>query len=438
MPQLNDAALPEQLIDFIRKSPTAFHAVHTITEMLETHGFIGLAENADWKLTPGGKYYVVRSGSAVIAFTLPAGAHSGFQVIACHSDSPQLKIKESPEISVEGKYTKLNVERYGGMLCAPWFDRPLSAAGRVVVEADGRLESRLVDLDEDALLLPSLAIHMDRNANENHSYNIQKDMLPLCGCGQVDFTAMIAKAAGTEPSAVMGMDVFVYDRTPGTVWGAAKEFLSAPRLDDLECVFGALQGLLHGEESENINVLCVFDNEEVGSTTRQGAASTFLKDTLQHVTEALGGTERDYRRAVAAGFMISADNGHALHPNYPEKSDPVHRPVVNGGLLIKHSANQKYTTDAVSDAFIRVLCRRAGVAAQHYFNRSDMPGGSTLGNISGTQLPFATVDVGLPQLAMHSPYETVGVKDLQDWAALCGCFYGSTVQLRDDGCYDLK
>ena len=351
----------KKLLKFIEKSPTAFQAVAEMTKRLEKEGFEELKEEKHWKLKQGGNYYVTRNHSAIIAFSIPEKPVWKFHIMASHSDSPSLKIKENPEIEVENAYIKLNVERYGGMILSPWFDRPLFSDK----EGKGR------------------------------------------------FMETVAEAADVKTEDILGHDLFLYDRTPGALWGINEEFVSAPRLDDLQCAFSSLEGFLQGERKESIAVHCVLDNEEVGSSTRQGAASTFLKDTLMRINMGLGRTQEEYYMALADSFMISADNAHALHPNHTDKTDPVNRPVLNEGIVIKYNANQKYCTDGVSAAIFKDICHRAKVPYQTFVNRSDMAGGSTLGNISNTQVPMKTVDIGLAQLAMHSVYETTGAKDTE-------------------------
>ena len=335
--------------------------------------------------------------------------------MASHSDSPMFKIKENPEIEAEGHYVKLNVEKYGGMLCAPWFDRPLSVAGRLVVKDGEQIVTKLVDVKKDLVMIPSLAIHMNRDANNGVPFNPQKELLPLYGDENAKGTFMeqMAALAGVARKDILAHDLYVYSRTPGTVWGASGEYISCGRLDDLQCAFSSLEGFLQAQDGESIPLHCVFDNEEVGSSTRQGAASTFLKDTLMRINMGLGRTQEEYYMALADSFMISADNAHALHPNHTDKTDPVNRPVLNEGIVIKYNANQKYCTDGVSAAIFKDICHRAKVPYQTFVNRSDMAGGSTLGNISNTQVPMKTVDIGLAQLAMHSVYETTGAKDTE-------------------------
>ena len=413
--------ISEQLIEFIDKSPTCFHAVKTMSDMLRGEGFTELREDQKWHIEKGGRYFVTRNGSSLIAFTIPEQDMKGMRIMASHSDSPTFKIKEDPEMEADGHYIKLNVERYGGMICAPWFDRPLSVAGRVIVRnssgnsASGALRTVLVNVDRDLLMIPNLAIHMNREVNDGYKYNAQKDMLPLYGdiTAKDTFMKVIADAAGTAPEDILGYDLFLYNRQSASIWGASGEFLSSGRLDDLQCAFSSLKGFLAGEKKEYMAVHCVLDNEEVGSGTKQGAASTFLYDTLTRAHESLGLTREDYLIHLADSFMVSADNAHAVHPNHTDKADPVNRPYLNGGIVIKFNASQKYCTDGVSAAMFREICQRADVPVQTFVNRSDMAGGSTLGNISNTQVALNTVDIGLPQLAMHSPYETAGIKDTE-------------------------
>ncbi|HJC63514.1 MAG TPA: M18 family aminopeptidase [Candidatus Blautia merdavium] len=403
----------EELLAFIQKSPTCFHAVAAMKEILEAEGYGELREEDRWNLEKGGKYYVTRNDSALIAFAIPKEEAKGYRIMASHSDSPTFKIKENPEMEAEGRYVKLNVERYGGMICAPWFDRPLSVAGRVVVKEGEEIVSKLVDVDRDLLMIPNLAIHMNREVNDGYKFNAQKDMLPLYGMSSAKgtFLKTVAEAAGVKEEEILGHDLFLCNRQEGTVWGAEEAFVSSARLDDLQCAFSSLKGFLAGKKEKYIAVHCVLDNEEVGSGTKQGAASTFLRDVLVRINSGLGQDQEDYLRRLAGSFMVSADNAHAVHPNYGEKADPVNRPCMNEGIVIKHSANQKYCTDGVSAAVFKDLCKRAGVPFQTFTNRSDILGGSTLGNISTTQVAVNAVDIGLAQLAMHSPYETAGVKD---------------------------
>lgn len=431
--------LTEELLDFIRNSPSCFHVIENMKQILKADGYLPLSESEPWTLEKGGKYFVVRNGSSLIAFRIPENDPQSFQMIASHSDSPCFKIKENPEMEAAGHYIKLNVEKYGGMLMAPWFDRPLSAAGRVIVRDGSRIVSRLVNIDRDLLMIPSLAIHMNRSVNDGIKYNVQKDLLPVYGdeTAKGSFFRQIADAAGVEEEQILGHDLFLYSRTPGSIWGANREFFSSGRLDDLQCAFSSLKGFLAARESLCIPLHCVFDSEEVGSGTKQGAASTFLYDTLANICEALGWSMAEYRRMLSRSLMLSADNAHGVHPSYPDKACPTNRPCLNGGIVIKYNAAQKYTTDGITAALFKEICRRADVPWQVYTNRSDIPGGSTLGNISNTKVALNTVDIGLAQLAMHSPYETAGVKDTDYLVRAAQEFFGTTVVLDRDGAYHL-
>lgn len=430
----------QELIHFLDNSPTCFQATANFKGMLKESGYQELLECEKWEITPEGKYFVTRNDSSIIAFAVPKKDFAGFQMICSHCDSPSFKIKENAEMDADGKYTKLNVERYGGMLYSAWFDRPLSVAGRVVIRTEAGIETRLVDIDRDLLMIPNVAIHMNREVNDGYKYNPQKDLLPVLGAADAkgSFLKLVAENAGVKEEDILSTDLFLYNRVKGTVWGANEEFLSAGRLDDLQCAFASMKGFLEAENKESIPVCAVFDNEEVGSSTKQGAASTFLKDTLKRLNRALGRNDEDYLSAVANSFMISADNAHAVHPNHPEAADPVNRPAMNEGIVIKYNANQRYTTDAVSAAVFKLFCERVNVPYQSFTNRSDMAGGSTLGNIANTKVSLNTVDIGLPQLAMHSSYETAGTKDTEYFCRVAKEFFSCAVKMMSSGKYEIR
>lgn len=410
-----DKKISQEMTAFLKACPTAFHAVQRISGELEADGYQRLEESRRWTLDPGGKYYVTRNASSILAFHIGEDPFDySFNIAASHSDFPTFKVKEQAELGVRKKYVQLNTEGYGGMICASWFDRPLSVAGRVIVKENGQFVTKLVKVDRDLVLIPSLAIHMNRKVNEGYAYNKQVDLLPLFGGGESgwgDFRRLIAAEAGVPADAIYGSDLYLYNRQEPSIWGAREEFVSAWHLDDLQCAYASLKGFLKSGHEKSIHVYACFDNEEVGSETKQGAASTFLHDVLLRICLGLGGTEEDYYRALASSFMVSADNAHAVHPNHPEKTDPENCVYLNEGIVIKSHAGQRYTSDGVSIALFREVCGRAGVPVQFFANRSDTAGGSTLGNISSTRVSLKTVDIGLPQLSMHSAYETAGVKD---------------------------
>lgn len=407
--------IASSMVYFIKKSPTAFHAAANLKEMLEENGYQELLEGQSWKIEPGKKYYVLRNNSSIIALNLGNNLENySFNVAASHSDSPAFKVKENAELEIKEKYVQLNTEGYGGMLCATWFDRPLSVAGRVIVKEDDRYVTRLVNVDRDLVMIPNVAIHMNREVNNGYAYNKQVDMLPLfggSGCKKGDFKKLIARELEVEEKDIYGMDLYLYNRMEPSVWGAEEEFISCPQLDDLQCAYTSLQGFLKGHNDRSINVFACLDNEEVGSGTKQGADSTFLYDVLSRVNAGLGKDEEAFRRAAASSFMLSCDNAHAVHPNHPEKTDVNNCVYMNEGIVVKAHAGQKYTSDAVSIAVFRGICEKAGVPLQFFANRSDVAGGSTLGNISMSHISMNSVDIGLPQLSMHSTYETAGVKD---------------------------
>ena len=418
------------LMAYLDKAHSVFHAVAGLVEQLQAEGYTCLHEADSWELVPGGKYYMTRGGSAVMAFRVPQEMPNGFLLSAAHADRPTFKLKENGEL--KGTYTRLAVERYGGMLIAPWLDRPLSLAGRVMVETETGIESRLVDIDRDLLLIPNVAIHMNRQANDGFKWNPAVDTLPLLGskeaAGKLD--ALLEEAAGGK---ILGHDLYLYVRQKATVWGMDEAYISSQALDDLECAWCCAQGFLKADESRSIPVLCVFDSEEVGSSSLQGAASNLLESLLQRICKSLG---VDYARMLAQSFMVSADNAHALHPNHPELADSANAPVMGKGVVIKYNANQRYTTDGVSAALFRKVCAKANVPVQTYCNRADIAGGSTLGNISLGHVSVPSVDIGLPQLAMHSCYETAAVSDAISLEEAMTAYYGSTLRSIADGVFE--
>ena len=420
----------QALFSYIAACPTAFQAAAHTAALLEAEGYRPLRETEEWMLEPGGRYYVMRNGSSLIAFRLPKGRPVGFMMTAAHSDSPTFKIKENAELTGENE-TRLSVEGYGGMLCASWMDRPLSVAGRAMVRTEDGVAMRLIDLHDDLALIPNVAIHMNRDANNGAKYNFTVDMQPLYG-EKGGFHRRIAEAAGVVEEDLLTHDLFLYNPQPGVEWGG---YISAPRLDDLQCAFASLQGFLTAGESQSAAVYCLFDNEEVGSQTKQGAASTFLRETLERICDALGLT---LRTMAAGSFLLSCDNAHAVHPNHPEYADKNHAVRMNGGVVIKYNASQRYATDAVSAALFQTVCEAAGVPFQRYANRPDMAGGSTLGSIANTQVSLNMADIGLAQLAMHSAFETAGAEDTAHMVQALKTFFGMTLRSGGDGTYQLR
>ena len=420
------------LMDFLDSSVTMFHAINECEKVLQRSGFTYLPENEKWNINKG-KYYTKRNSSSLIAFDIAEGDYH-FQISAAHSDSPTFKLKDRPVIEANG-YLKLNVEGYGGMINATWLDKPLTLAGRVMVNSDKGIETRLLHIDRDLLIIPNVPIHFNREINKGFAFNNQVDMLPIFSAGnlkEADFDNMIAKELGIEPEAILAKDLYLVNRQKAAFIGFDNELISSGRLDDLECVYTSLRGFVEAENKNHINVFAVFDNEEVGSVTKQGAMSTFLGSTLDRVNTALGKSKEEYYTAIAKSMLISCDNAHAVHPNHPELFDVKNRPVLNQGIAIKESANQKYTTDAFSRAILKKILEKKNIPYQTFANRSDIAGGSTLGNLSNTVVSMNAVDIGLPQLAMHSAYETAGAKDVGYAFETLKAFFEANIDIKDD------
>lgn len=415
----------KKMMSFIDASPTAFHAIENVAKMLDDNDYARFDEKNAWKLSKTRRGYVVRNSSSLIAFAIPTGKILGFRVFAAHSDSPAYRIKENAEVPFGDRYVRLNTERYGGMIQNSWLDRPLSIAGRVIYEdSEGGLAEALINIDKDLCVIPNVAVHMNPDVNKGYEYKAQNDMLPLLCEGKPGcFDDMIAKATKVSKDKILGRDLFVYARQKGTLIGPKKEFVLSPRLDDLACVYAGATAFIDSEYGNYIQVLAVFDNEEVGSLTKQGADSTFLEDVLYRIAEDLSYSRTDYLRLLADSFIISADNAHGIHPAMPGKADLTNRPYLNGGVVLKFNGNQRYATDAYSAAFMRQLAKKCAVDLQDYANNSDIPGGSTLGNISTGHVSVPTADIGLAQLSMHSAVETMGAGDEAKLVRLAKAFY---------------
>lgn len=442
----------EDLLDFIAESPTMFHSAAAICARLDAAGFTYLSEGAAWEVRPGGSYYTQRNGSSVVAWrvgervvspdlesegTVPAvpttdGAPYHFQLAASHSDSPCFKVKTNGELESPAGYLRLDTEAYGGMMDYTWFDRPLSLAGRVLVREGTRIESRLVALNRDVALIPSLAIHMDGGVNEGFAPNRANDLFPLLSAGDLasgSLDMIVADALEVDPASIVARDLFLVNRERGRIWGVTGEFISSSRLDDLMCAYTSLVAFMNGGNEHTVSVYACFDNEEVGSETKQGAASTLLADTLSRVNAALGFGPEDYVRALSASMLVSCDNAHAQHPAHPELADRLHAPQMNSGIVVKEAANQHYCTDAFSRAAFTAVLDEAEVPHQVFANRSDKAGGSTLGNISNMQVSVHGVDVGCAQLSMHSCNETAGTRDVDLAIEALTAFYDTDIRI---------
>lgn len=418
-----------KFLDFIKDTPTAFHAARKFKEVLKENGFKELLECESWILEAGGKYFVGRNMSSVLAFVMPEnGAHS-FNITAAHLDSPTFKLKPNFEIT-RGRYQKLNTEVYGGPIFNTWMDRPLGLAGRIIVETKNGVEAKLVNITEPILMIPNLPIHYNRNVNKGVELNPQIDMLPIFAdklCGEASLKSIIAKNANVNEESILSSDLYLTILDRGCMVGPNKEFIMAPQIDNLECSFGCMEALLNSTNNTAVNVCALFDNEEIGSGTMQGAAGTMLSDILERISLSLGRSKESHLQMLASSFIVSADNAQGFHPNYPGRYDETNPCYLNEGIVIKNAARGSYSTDAMSSAYFQKICKKANAKYQLNTNRSDIPGGSTLGVVSIRNVSIPSVDIGLAQLAMHSAYETAGSKDLEYLVSALTEFYSNSL-----------
>ena len=430
----------DDLVEFLQESVTPFHAAATAESWLRAAGFTRLEEADYWNLEPGKGYYTTRNGSSVVAWRVPDHAIGGWRIVASHSDSPTWKIKT--DIVENDGCRRLSVEGYGGMIMSTWLDRPLTVGGRVIVKTEDGIESRLVCIDRDLLVIPSLAIHFQRDINKGHTFNPQVDMQPLWGpAGSRTLTDLVAEELGVDTADILDSDLQLVTRQAPTQIGPDGEFFMAPRIDDLECAATTLLGFLDAAaetDSACAPVWAMLDNEEVGSSSRMGAESSYLRDVLDRIVDAIPHSGQAMHRAMANSFMLSADNAHATHPNFPQKSDPCAPVRLGGGVVLKYNASQKYTTNAVSGAIFRAICEKADVPVQVFTNRADEAGGSTLGNLQSHTLPIPMADIGLAQLAMHSAVETASVADAEAMTKAVAAFCRVHLRALGDGTYTLE
>ena len=410
-----------ELLDFINESPTAYHAAETVKKCLDKEGFKELKENEKWTLNKGGKYYVAKNHSAVMAFEIGSGdiVKDGFRIIGAHTDAPGFKIKPAAEMKAENKYVKLNTEVYGGPIYSTWFDRPLSLAGRVAVKGESPLkpDMKLININKPLLVIPNIAIHMNRSVNDGYKFNAQKDTLPLLGFVNEKFEkdgyliSLISENLGVKKEDILDFELFLYEYEKGCLLGLEEEFISSSRLDDLCMVFSAIKGLTNSGENKATKVMIAIDNEEIGSLTAQGARSSFIKTVLERIALALGKDKEEFFISLNESSMISSDVAHAVHPNQGDKCDPTNRPILGGGPVIKIAASGSYSTDSYASAIFQSVCETAGVPCQKFVNRSDMRGGTTIGPMSSADLAIPVMDIGTPLLGMHSVRELGSVKD---------------------------
>ena len=437
----NNTFSVEGLFDFLNAGVSAFHSTAAAVKILEENGYQNCPESAAWELVPGGRYYTTRNGSAVLAWRMPKGELTGWHVTASHSDSPTWPINQL-DGGKDNVFAKAETEGYGGMIMSTWLDRPLTVAGRVMVKTEDGIESRLVNIDEDLLVIPSLAIHMQRNVNKGKEFNPQIDMQPLWGpAGCRTLTDVLCEELNVQPEDILDRDLQLVTRQQPTRIGPDGEYFLAPRIDDLECAATTLLAFLDAApdcDSACAPVWAMFDNEEVGSSSRMGAESSYLRDVLDRIIDSIPHSAQAKQQAMANSYMLSADNAHATHPNFPQKADPCAPVHMGEGVVLKYNASQKYTTNAVSGAIFKEICRKAGVPVQVFTNRADEPGGSTLGNLQSHTLPIPMADIGLAQLAMHSAVETAAVADADHMINAVAEFYRVHLRALGDGTYTLE
>ena len=411
----------KDLINFCYDSPTAYHAVLNSKKILRAKKFVELEENEEWHLEPNGKYFFSRNGSALMAFVVGSKplTETGFKIAASHTDSPGFRLKPHPEWVSKDCYLRLNTEVYGGPILSTWFDRPLGIAGRVTCRSSDvyKPKDTLININRPVAIIPNMAIHLNPKINDGYIYDKQTDTLPFLGQVSSKFEAngflrnVLAAALEISPGDILDFDLFMYEFEKGYLVGPNYEYISSSRIDNLQAVYASLNALFINDNKDSTCVVACFDNEEVGSASRQGADSSILSDLLERINLSLGYSRNDYFRTLANSFMISVDGAHAVHPNIKEKEDPTSRPVVNGGLTIKMSGHRSYTSDSVTSSVFKQICEKAGVKYQTFVNRSNSRGGSTIGPISAGHVSIPSVDIGVPMLAMHSIRELCGVKD---------------------------
>lgn len=423
----------EGLFDFLNAGVSAFHSTDAAAKILAENGYINCPESAAWELAPGGKYYTTRNGSAILAWRMPKGELTGWHAAASHSDSPTWRVKKLD--STGDAFATAETEGYGGMIMPTWMDRPLSVAGRLLIRTETGIESRLIHPDRALACIPNLCIHFNRDLNNGMKYNPQVDMQPIFGSAEENLRQVLAAEAGVAPEDILDSDLVLCTREKAERLGLNGEYFMSGRIDDLECAYTTLWGFLQGrsEEEGRGDIWVMFDNEEVGSSSRQGAQGTLMSDVLARIEESLGVTREQSIRARTNSLLLSADNGHATHPNHPEKSDPANPVVMGGGVLLKTNARQTYTTSGFTGAAFAAICEKAGVPVQTCANRADVPGGSTLGNLLGHQILMPMVDIGLGQLAMHSAMETASCKDAEYMALACAEYYNTPIFQPKDG-----
>ena len=412
----------EKFLNYINNAVTPFHAVDGLSKTLDNEGYTKLLESDLWEINKGGKYYVTKNDSSIIAFTIPNDLNDlSLNIVASHTDSPNLRLKPNFEAKVGGKLKGINVEVYGGTINSSWLDRPLGIAGRILTNENNVIKSHLVDLGA-ICVIPNLAIHQNRTINDGYKYNPATDLRPIYA-DNLDEEGLLKYASKDLSGEVLGYELSLYNANRGMLLGKNKEFIVAPQIDNLESAYLTLLGFIGANNNQSINIYASFDNEEVGSGTAQGALSNFLGDVIERVFDGLSLSNEERKCAIAKSFLVSCDNAHAIHPNNPSICDNDNGAVLNGGIVIKTNANQLYTTDAVSMAVFKSILNEANVKYQVFANRSDQRGGSTLGHLAVQKVTISSIDIGLPQLAMHSSMETAGSRDCDELVKAITHFY---------------
>ncbi len=429
--KIKEESINKLLLDLFNNSYNEYFAISNIKKLLDDNGFICLLENEKYEISLGKSYYILRDGSSIIAFKVPEKLDElYFKIVASHSDSPVLKIKENPTV-IENGYNKLKIEKYGGMIVSSWLDKPLGIAGRVCYKNGNAITTRLVNFPTN-LIIPNVAIHQNRDINNGFIYNPQIDLLPILGLGNNDLFKELLDSTRNNEEEILSYDLNLYNKEKAVLGGINNEFIYSPKEDNLVSAYISILSLISSISYDGISLGVVFNNEEVGSSSLNGADSDFLATNLKRISKSLGFSNDELSRALVKSYLVSLDNAHAIHPNHPEMSDNKNNCLINEGVVIKHNSNMLYTSEAISSAIIKLIASKENISLQTFFNRADARGGSTLGNISLTHVSIRSVDLGIPQLAMHSNYEVMGSKDTINAYKLLKAIFNSKIKIEGE------
>ena len=429
--KIKEESINKLLLDLFNNSYNEYFAISNIKKLLDENGFICLLENEKYEISLGKSYYILRDGSSIIAFKVPEKLDElYFKIVASHSDSPVLKIKENPTV-IENGYNKLKVEKYGGMIVSSWLDKPLGIAGRVCYKNGNAITTKLVNFPTN-LIIPNVAIHQNRDINNGFIYNPQIDLLPILGLGNNDLFKELLDSTRNKEEEILSYDLNLYNKEKAVLGGINNEFIYSPKEDNLVSAYISILSLISSISYDGISLGVVFNNEEVGSSSLNGADSDFLATNLKRISKSLGFSNDELSRALVKSYLVSLDNAHAIHPNHPEMSDNKNNCLINEGVVIKHNSNMLYTSEAISTAIIKLIASKENISLQTFFNRADARGGSTLGNISLTHVSIRSVDLGIPQLAMHSNYEVMGSKDTINAYKLLKALFNSKIKIEGE------